>query len=145
MFSKKNAQIFFFGGTILSFAVFLGLTWHSLANEVPRQTNAANITPEVTRGKIVWEKNNCMGCHTLLGEGAYYAPELTKVVERRGPEMIKAILTSKTPWGPRGRLMVAYGMSDQDASDMIAFLKWCGEIDLNGFPPKPVMSQPPKQ
>ncbi len=144
MFSKKNAQIFFFGGTFLSFAVFIGLSWHSIAYEIPKQTNSAAITEDVVRGKRIWEKNNCMSCHTLLGEGAYYAPELTKVIERRGPEMIKSILKSPTPWGPRGRLMVAYNMSEQDANDVIAFLTWCGNIDLNGFPPKPVLSQPTK-
>ena len=78
-----------------------------------------------------------MGCHTLLGEGAYYAPELTKVYDRRGEGYMKAVLTSKAPWAPRGRKMVAYNFSDKDANDLVAFFKWIGEIDLNGFPPKP--------
>ncbi len=78
-----------------------------------------------------------MGCHTILGEGAYYAPELTKVIERRGPEYVKVVLTSKIPWQPRGRKMVAYGFSDKEAEDLIAFFKWIGETDLNNFPPKP--------
>jgi nitric oxide reductase subunit C len=81
-----------------------------------------------------------MGCHTILGEGAYYAPELTKVVDRlnmrydgQGEEVIKSILKSKTPWQPNGRKMVAYAMSDQEAADMVEFFKWIGAIDLNGF------------
>ncbi len=137
MLSKKQAQVFFFGGTILSFGVFLGLTWHTVAREVPKQTNAHNLTPEVIRGKEIWEANNCMGCHTLFGEGAYYAPELTRVYDRRGEGLIKSILMSPVPWGPKGRKMVAYSMSDADAMAMVAFLKWCGEVDLNGFPPEP--------
>lgn len=137
MLSKNQARTFFFGGTVLTFAVFLGLSWHSLSSEVPKQTNAHNLTAEVVAGKRIWEENNCMGCHTIMGEGAYYAPELTKVVERRGVEYIKVVLTSKSPWQPRGRKMVAYGFSDKDANDMIAFLKWVGETDLNGFPAKP--------
>ncbi len=137
MLTKKQAQVFFFGGTIVSFAAFLGLTWHTLAKEVPGQTNAQNLSKQVIRGKEIWEENNCMGCHTILGEGAYYAPELTKVYDRIGPEMIKSILRSPVPWGPNGRLMVAYEMNEEDADATIAFLKWCGEIDLNGFPPEP--------
>ena len=82
-----------------------------------------------------------MGCHTILGEGAYYAPELTKSYDRTGPEVIKAILTSPVPWAPNGRQMVAYNMSDEDAEAVIAFLKWCGEMDLNGFPPEPNLKQ----
>ena len=74
-----------------------------------------------------------MGCHTILGEGGYYAPELTKVVERRGEGLIKAILMSPVPWEPNGRKMVAYGFTSEEADDVIEFFKWIGEIDLNGF------------
>ena len=130
MLSKSQAKIFFLGGTLVTFAIFLGLSWNSLSNE-------ENLSPQVISGKHIWEKNNCMGCHTIMGEGAYYAPELTKVYERRGESYIKAALMSKTPWAPRGRKMVAYAMSEQEANDVVAFLKWIGEVDLNGFPPKP--------
>jgi nitric oxide reductase subunit C len=82
MLSKSSAKIFFLGGTIISFAVFLGLSWITLSKEVPKNTHEENLTSQVISGKQIWEKNNCMGCHTILGEGAYYAPELTKVYER---------------------------------------------------------------
>ncbi|MBE2209053.1 MAG: cytochrome c, partial [Saprospiraceae bacterium] len=91
------------------------------------------LTAEVAKGKRIWESNNCMGCHTILGEGAYYAPELTKVVERRGEPFIRAVLQSPVPWAPNGRKMVAYAMNDEDTEAVIAYLKWIGEIDLNGF------------
>lgn len=68
-----------------------------------------------------------------MGEGAYYAPELTNVVERRGEPYVKVVLKSKTPWAPRGRKMVAYGFNDQQAADIIAFFKWVSDINLNGF------------
>lgn len=137
MLSKSQARTFFLGGTVVTFAIFLALSWNSLANDVPRQTNPEKLTESVIRGKHLWESNNCMGCHTIFGEGAYYAPELTKVYERRGEGYIKAALMSKVPWAPRGRKMVAYGFSDEQAGDMVAFFKWIGEVDLNGFPPKP--------
>lgn len=137
MLSKSQAKTFFLGGTIITFAIFLGLSWNSLSNEVPKRTHEENLSAQVIRGKVLWEKNNCMGCHTILGEGAYYAPELTKVYERRGEGYMNAVLTSKVPWQPRGRKMVAYGFSTTDAADLIAFFKWIGEVDLNGFPPKP--------
>jgi nitric oxide reductase subunit C len=137
MLSKSSARIFFLGGTIVTFIIFLSLSWTTLSKDVPAKTHEENLTPQVVAGKHLWESNNCMGCHTILGEGAYYAPELTKVIERRGEGYIKAVLSSKVPWQPRGRKMVAYGFNDQQSSDLIAFLKWVGEIDLNGFPPKP--------
>ena len=43
------------------------------------------------------------------------------------------MLTSPVPWAPNGRKMVAYNMSEKDAQAMIAYLKWVGNIDLNGF------------
>lgn len=137
MLSKNQARTFFLGGTIVSFVIFLGLSWDTLSNHVPAQTNSAALTPEVVSGKKLWDRNNCMGCHTILGEGAYYAPELTRVIDRRGPEFVKAVLTTKAAWAPRGRKMVAYGFSEQDADQLIAFLTWIGKTDLNGFPAPP--------
>ena len=83
MLSKSAARAFFLLGTIGFSAVFLFLTIDTI-RRVPAQTKQQNLTEQVVHGKHLWERNNCMGCHTLLGEGAYYAPELTKVYERRG-------------------------------------------------------------
>ena len=132
MLSKKQARAFFLGGTVVTFLVFIGLTVYSLG-EAQDQTNYENITEQVVRGKDLWDKNNCMGCHTLLGEGGYYAPELTKVIDRRGKGYIKAVLMSPIPWEPNGRKMVAYGFSTEEAEDLIAFFDWIDDIDLNGF------------
>ena len=137
MLTKNQARTFFLGGTVLFFLIFLGLSWHTLSQEVPKQTHEENMTESVIRGKVLFDKNNCMGCHTIMGEGAYYAPELTKVIDRKGVEYCKIVLMSEEPWQPRGRKMVAYAMSEQEAEDVVAFLKWIGEMDLNGFPPEP--------
>lgn len=132
MLSKSQARAFFLGGTLVTFLIFIGLTLYSFmpSND---QTNHDKIDSKVIRGKEIWESNNCMGCHTIMGEGGYYAPELTKVVDRRGEGYIKAVLMSPVPWAPRGRKMVAYKMSDEDAEAMVAYLKWIGGLDLNGF------------
>jgi len=132
MLSKKQARAFFLGGTFVTFLIFIGLTVYSLS-EAQDQTNYENITEQVVRGKHLWESNNCMGCHTILGEGGYYAPELTKVIDRRGEGYIKAVLMTPNPWEPNGRKMVAYGFSEEEASDLIAFFDWIDDIDLNGF------------
>jgi len=132
MLSKKQARAFFLGGTVVTFLIFIGLTIFSLS-KAQDQTHEENLTESVIRGKDLWDKNNCMGCHTLMGEGGYYAPELTKVLERRGAGYIKAVLMSETPWKVSGRQMVAYNMSDEDANDMVDFFEWIGNIDLNGF------------
>ena len=83
MFSKSQAKAFFLVGTALCAGAFVLLTIDTL-KRIPNQTRAENLTPEVVRGKHLFESNNCAGCHTIMGEGAYSAPELTKVFERRG-------------------------------------------------------------
>ena len=138
MLSKSAARAFFLIGTIGFSVVFLGLTLDTI-RRVPAQTKEQNITPQVVQGKRLWEKNNCMGCHTLLGEGAYYAPELTKVYERRGPEFIKAMLRDPQALYPGQRRMVQYHFTDGEIEALLAFLKWIGEMDLNGFPPEPTL------
>ncbi len=136
MLSKSQAKSFFIVGTLLCTVAFLGLTVDTF-RQIPGQTRQQNLSPEAIRGKHLWDRNNCMGCHTILGEGAYYAPELTKVYERRGEAFIKAMLKDPQAMFPGERKMVNYGFNDQEIDDLTAFLKWIGEMDLNGFPPKP--------
>jgi nitric oxide reductase subunit C len=136
MLSKAAARNFFLLGTFLCFAAFILLTLDTI-KQVPKQTNEHKLSESAIRGKHLFDKNNCMGCHTILGEGAYYAPELTKVYERRGEAFIKQIINDPESLYPGQRRMVKYNFSKQDLEDMVAFLKWIGEIDLNGFPPEP--------
>jgi nitric oxide reductase subunit C len=140
MLSKSQARQFFVIGTLFFSGVFVWLTVDT-ALKVPDQTKGYNITEEVKRGKEIWEKNNCMGCHTIMGEGAYYAPELTKAVERRGEEWLRVFLKDPEKMYPNERRMVNYHFNDDQITDVIAFLKWVGEVDLNGFPAKPSLKQ----
>lgn len=137
MLSKYGAKLFFIIGTAFFATIFLALSYDTL-KKVPIQTKSVNLTSQAIRGKHLWDQHNCMGCHTLLGEGAYYAPELTKIYETKGPDTIKLMLTDPELVYPGARKMVKYNMSEEDKEAMVAFFKWIGEMDLNGFPPKPV-------
>ena len=119
MLSKSQARAFFLGGTGLFGAIFLALTVDSM-RQIPALTNADKLSDEVVRGKVIWEANNCMGCHTLFGEGAYYAPELTKVVERRGAAWIRLFIKDPQKMFPGQRKMVQYNFTDSEISDVIA-------------------------
>lgn len=136
MLTKSSARRFFLVGTFVCSLAFVLLTVDTL-KRVPLQTKAQNLSAEVIRGKHLFDSKNCMGCHTIMGEGAYYAPELTKVFERRGEAFIKAILKDPEAMYPGQRKMVNYHLSEQEISDLTLFLKWIGEMDLNGFPAKP--------
>lgn len=139
MLSKSAARAFFVGGTGLCSAAFIGLTVDTF-RQVPQLTHSEQITPAVAHGKELWEKHNCMGCHTILGEGAYYAPELTKVFERRGEAFIRAMLKDPEAMYPGQRKMQKVDLSEKEMDDFIAFFKWVGQMDLQGFPPRPTLN-----
>lgn len=139
MLTKSQARAFFLAGTALCAVAFVGLTVDSFG-QIPTRTNQAKLTPQVARGKHLWETNNCMGCHTLFGEGAYYAPELTKVYQRRGPQFIRNMLTDPEAMYPGQRKMQKYPFSEEDKDALIAFFEWAGEVDLNGFPAPPPLA-----
>lgn len=141
MLSKSQARAFFVGGTMLFSGVLIALTIDTV-RQTGERTKSQNLTDTVRRGKDIWEKNNCMGCHTLLGEGAYYAPDLTKVVARRGDAFIRAFIKDPQAMYPGERKMVQYNFSENQITDIIAFFQWIGEIDLNGWPPKPNIIAP---
>ena len=43
-----------------------------------QELDAAAAEAMVELGKLTVQAKNCMNCHTLLGNGAYFAPDLTK-------------------------------------------------------------------
>ena len=141
MLSKSQARLFFVVATVGFSGVFLRLTVDTLLR-VPERSNEDLMDEHVVAGKMIWEENNCMGCHTILGEGAYYAPELTKVIDRRGEPWLKVFLKDPQAMFPGQRKMVQYDFTDEEIDDLLAFFDWIGEIDTNGFPPEPDLVDP---
>jgi nitric oxide reductase subunit C len=133
-FTKSMARNIFFGGTTFFFLLLVALTFDTM-QVLPKRDHRENITPSVANGKEIWEKNNCVGCHSLLGEGAYFAPELGNVYARRGPEFIKAWIKAQPTNSPGRRQMPQFNLTEQELDDMVAFLKWTGEIDTAKWPP----------
>lgn len=137
VFSKSMARNIYFGGSMFFVFLFLGLTWHT-TKELPKTDNRQAITEEVALGKKVWEENNCVGCHSLLGEGAYFAPELGNVYKRFGnsKEAIKAFMKSRPVEGiPGRRSMPQFNLTEEELDAIAEFLKYSSEIDAAGWPP----------
>jgi nitric oxide reductase subunit C len=133
-FTKSMARNIFYGGTVFFILLFLALTYDSMQT-LPKRDNRANLTPAVAAGKKVWEVNNCIGCHTLLGEGAYFAPELGNVYKRRGPEFIKAWIQSQPTGTPGRRQMPNFHLTEQQLNDLVEFLKYMSEVNTANWPP----------
>ena len=139
--TKRHTRLFFIGGTLLFAAIFVGLTIDS-HRQFGELTNAENITPEVVEGKHVWHRSNCINCHTLFGEGAYYAPDLTKITKQRGEAYLTAFLQDPSKFYSEEvhrRLMPNPNLTDTEIRQVIAFLDWVAEVDNQGWPPRPIV------
>ena len=136
-FTKTMARNIFYGGSVFFFLLFLALTFDT-SNALPKRDNRENLTEQVALGKRVWEENNCIGCHTLLGEGAYFAPELGNAYQRFGnsTEAIMAFIKSRPKEGiPGRRSMPQFNLSDEELEAVAEFLKYTSEIDTENWPP----------
>ncbi|TWI13421.1 c-type cytochrome [Aerolutibacter ruishenii] len=82
---------------------------------------------DAVQGKRVFQAYNCMGCHTLLGNGAYLGPDLTRVYAQAGPAWLEAFLPSAGGWptGPavQVQLQKADVAADAGASGLDDYLK----------------------
>lgn len=139
--TKRHTRLFFIGGTLFFATIFLGMTWDS-HRQFATLTNADQITPAVSAGKDVWHRGNCINCHTLLGEGAYYAPDLTKITGQRGVPYLTAFLKDPSQFYSEKvhrRLMPNPNLTEEEISQVIAFLDWVSKIDNQGWPPRPII------
>ena len=100
-------------------------------------------------GKLGSQAKNCMDCHTLLGNGAYYAPDLTKAWldpawsdgtmmavtgKDTKEEAMAEFLQHPDQYATHARMMPDLGITADEAKGLVAFLKHMSSIDTNGFP-----------
>ncbi len=101
-------------------------------------------------GKLGEQAKNCMDCHTIMGNGAYYAPDLTKawLDPAWGPEGSMQAMTGKNTreeamaeflqhpnlYPTHARMMPNLGITAQEAKGLVVFLKQLSSVDTNGFP-----------
>lgn len=139
--TKNMARNIYFGGSFFAILLFFGLTFDTV-QKIPELTNDDKITHSVARGKNLWEVNNCVGCHTIMGEGAYYAPELANAFNRLGASDEKSFKAYMRAWMaaqpldvPDRRKMPQFNLSDDEVDDLASFLIWTSRIDDNEWPP----------
>ncbi len=140
-FTKNMARNIYYGGSFFVFLLLIGLTFDTML-ELPKRDHRENITEAVVQGKKHWEDNNCIGCHSLMGEGAYYAPELANVFDRRGggnEETFKMFLKSwmaAQPLNiPHRRQMPQFNLTEKQVNELAEFLIWTSRINDNDWPP----------
>lgn len=141
--TKTMARNIFYGGSLFFVAIFVILAVNSHLYIVNSSTNSETLTEEVASGKKIWEEHACINCHTLLGEGAYFAPELVNVMTRWGvdddPEAAFETLQGWMDAQPSGiegrRQMPNFNLSEEEVRNLSAFFLWINTIDSQSWPP----------
>ncbi|MCD6173690.1 MAG: cytochrome c [Sulfurimonas sp.] len=139
--TKSMAKNIYYGGGTFALLIFIALTFDTV-HQIPERSNEVNMTENVVHGKKLWEKYNCVGCHTIVGEGAYYAPELMNVFQRRGASDESAFKAYMQGWmaaqpldTPNRRKMPQFNLSNEEVDNLSDFLIWTSKIDANEWPP----------
>jgi nitric oxide reductase subunit C len=131
-----QGKAIFIWGTVISAIVFLALTWDT-HRQVEALSHVDKLSDKVVEGKRSFEKYNCNDCHTILGFGAYYAPDLTKVVQRIGEDGIRyRIKDPGKALAASWRKMPNLNVSDAETDNLIAFFTWVGNVENNDWPPQ---------
>lgn len=141
--TKSMARNIFYGGSLFFILIFLGLSVHSHLYIVNTSTNRETLTESVAAGKHIWERHACINCHTILGEGAYFAPELGNVMTRWGvaddPEaafdVLKGWMQAMPTGIPGRRQMPHFALTDQEYRELADFLLWTNTIRTQDWPP----------
>lgn len=93
--------------------------------------------PRLLLNKEIFRAKNCNDCHTILGIGGYFAPDLTQVFNTRGSAWLRAWL--KDPQAVEaGVSMPNQHLSDKQIENLVAFLEWVNKTDTNNWPPQPL-------
>lgn len=82
---------------------------------------------DAVMGKRVFQAYNCMGCHTIVGNGAYFGPDLTRIYKDTGPAWLSAFLPSAGGWPTEAAVKVqlqnAVVQKEAGTADMADYLK----------------------
>ncbi len=113
-----------------------------------RNYSAQEAEDAMRLGKLVIQSRNCMNCHTFFGNGAYYAPDLTKAwldpawqqmwmpmtQSATREEAMAIFLMNPEKFPTWSRQMPNLGITRKEAEALVAYLKWMSAVETNGFP-----------
>jgi nitric oxide reductase subunit C len=134
--SDRLAKAIFWIGTLASIAVFLVMTVHT-HRSFDALTHADALDEHVVAGKRAFERHNCNDCHTILGFGAYYAPDLTRAFARVGEDGVRRRLEEpEAAFATSYRKMPQQHLAPDEIENLVAFLRWVSSIENHDWPPQ---------
>ncbi|NVO20981.1 MAG: cytochrome c [Bacteroidetes bacterium] len=79
------------------------------------------------KGKLIFQRKNCIACHQIYGLGGFMGPDLTNVVsaEGKGPAYIRIFLQNGSERMPN------FHLSATEVDDLIAFLVYTDKTGVS--------------
>jgi len=131
-----TAKAIFWVGTLASLGLFLVLTVDT-HSQIATLSHADRLDARVVDGKRAFERHNCNDCHTILGFGGYYAPDLTRVWDRLGDEGVRRRLEHPDlVFADSYRKMPQQHLPAEEVDALLGFLQWVSGIDNGDWPPQ---------
>ncbi|AFM39993.1 Cytochrome c [Desulfosporosinus acidiphilus SJ4] len=113
----------------LSLVLFVGITLISARLPFPMPEQAV-------AGKLVWQRHNCISCHSLFGNGGYAGEDLTHITGQETPSFLVNYLI-KPPVIPPNKYTHHPGLDKRDAQNLVSYLEFVHTIPTLGWPPEP--------
>ena len=115
--------------SVLSFGLFGWANYASWSLPHPIDENGA-------LGKKVWQKHNCVSCHTLFGNGGYVGQDLTHIIAKRNrTELVDFFLNP--PVYPPDKKSKHPGLTQVESEKLISYFEYLNDIPTLGWPPTP--------
>lgn len=92
----RRLAIIVFGATVVVFVLLGAGSFKGRVRPDPSSITFHGQT--AVDGKRVFQARNCMDCHTLVGNGAYFGPDITKVYADDGPAWTMAFFSQLKTW-----------------------------------------------
>jgi nitric oxide reductase subunit C len=119
-----NTKRFISGILISSFFVY-SIVIYTVGTRVDKGEKWA--TEQSARGKLLFQKKNCIACHQLYGLGGFMGPDLTNVISApgKGPLFAKAFLMVGSERMPN------YHLTEAEIEELIAFLTYTDKTGVS--------------
>lgn len=133
----QGSVVIFAAVFVITLMLFGGLVFHSIQALEPVEV------PEIVPlGKKVWQEKACVECHTILGHGGYFGPDLTDVWKRRGAGGLEDFFRNP-PLLPGAGKKRHMGLTQDEAQVVIRYLAFLASIKrTDRWPPQPLFSFP---
>jgi nitric oxide reductase subunit C len=84
-------------------------------------------TDKSKRGKLLFQKKNCIACHQIYGLGGFMGPDLTNVISAtgKGPAYVRLFLQNGTERMPN------YHLSQDEQDELVAFLVYTDKTGVS--------------